>query len=76
MSLNPLECCDMAEPAKQEIINPLVYSIIDTGRQLGLSRSAMYELMQRGEIASLKIGRRRLIEGAEIRRFIATKRAG
>jgi len=37
----------------------------------GLARSRLYELIDRHEIASLKVGRRRLIPRAELIRYLA-----
>lgn len=41
----------------------------DAGRALGLSRSTVYELISRGELASVKVGRRRLVPVTELRAF-------
>ena len=53
---------------------PLVYSVAEAGKRLGLSRGLMYEAIHTGQIPSVKIGRRilvpcialdRLLEGNE-----------
>jgi excisionase family DNA binding protein len=54
----------------------LAYSVNDTARQIGLSRSTLYELFEAGDLAYLKIGKRRLIERDEIKRFLAAHRIG
>ena len=46
---------DAAEKAR------LAYGPAEAAHLLGVSRAMLYELMTRGEIASLKIGSRRLI---------------
>ena len=40
---------------------PLAFTIPDAAQYSGLSRSRLYGLMQTGEIASLKVGGRRMI---------------
>lgn len=42
-------------------IHPTAFSIPDAAQYSGLSRSRLYGLMQTGEIASLKVGGRRMI---------------
>jgi excisionase family DNA binding protein len=42
----------------------------------GVSRSHLYELMERGELAYSKIGRRRLLPRAELRRLLAAGMVG
>ena len=54
----------------------LAYSINDAARQIGLSRSTLYELFEAGDLAYLKIGKRRLVEHEEIKRFLAAHRVG
>lgn len=40
---------------------PAAISVVAVASQLGVSRATVYRLMQKGELASLKIGSRRLI---------------
>ncbi|WP_295690814.1 helix-turn-helix domain-containing protein [uncultured Maricaulis sp.] len=40
---------------------PAAFSVVAAASQLGVSRATVYRLMQKGELASLKIGSRRLI---------------
>jgi excisionase family DNA binding protein len=54
---------------------PLLWSPAEAAKRLGLSRAGLYELLTRGELASLKVGRRRLIPDEECRRFIAARLA-
>jgi excisionase family DNA binding protein len=51
-------------------IQPLSVSVEEGGRQVGCSRSAMYELIAKGEIKSFKVGRRRLILMTELKTWI------
>lgn len=38
-----------------------LYTVIEAARLLGVGRSTMYELVQRGEVSSLRLGRKVLI---------------
>jgi excisionase family DNA binding protein len=54
--------------------NPLLVSIDSAAERLAIHRSLMYLLIQRKEIASLKIGRARRIELAELERYVQSRR--
>jgi excisionase family DNA binding protein len=45
-------------------------SIEEAGRQLGISRATAYRLIQRGEIGSVLIDRRRVVPELCLRRFL------
>ena len=49
---------------------PLVYSVAEAGKRLGLSRGLMYEAIRIGQIPSVKIGRRILIPCAALDRLL------
>lgn len=49
---------------------PMLLSVKDAAIQLGVSRGSLYELVQRGEIRSLQLGRRRLISRDALREFV------
>ena len=51
---------------------PLLLSIPDAAEQLGIGRSALYELLSRGEIEHVRIGRRRLISREALHRFVVS----
>ncbi len=40
---------------------PLVVSVEEAARQLGISRSLAYELVQRGVVPSIRLGRRLVV---------------
>ena len=65
-------------PASSAVASPVAfaYSITDTAKLVGLSRSKIYELFDTGDLKHLKVGRRTLIERSEIERFIAAHRVG
>lgn len=41
----------------------------DAGKALGLGRSKMFELVEKGEIVSVRVGRRRLIPAAALHAY-------
>lgn len=49
---------------------PLSVGVEEAGRILGISRSATYEFIAKGEIKTFKIGRRRLALMSELKAFI------
>ena len=49
----------------------VLYSVADAAAALGISRSAVWELLQSGEIASVKYGKRRLIPAESLHAFAA-----
>ena len=48
----------------------LVLSVEEARKQLGLSRGLMYEAIRRGQIPSIRIGRRILIPRAGLERLL------
>jgi excisionase family DNA binding protein len=52
---------------------PLLFSIKDAAAQLGISRGTMYELVNRGEIESISLGRRRLVPRAKLAEFVENR---
>lgn len=49
----------------------ILWSIPDSAQQISVGRSMMYELIARGDIGTVKIGRRRLVPHAELERYVA-----
>jgi len=49
----------------------LLLTVPECADRLGLGRSFMYELVQKGEIASLKLGRARRVAVTELERYVA-----
>lgn len=47
------------------------YSVVDAARQLGISRSKLYELIAGGELETIQVGRRRLVSTAALDRLMA-----
>lgn len=54
----------------QQLTPPLSVSVEESARILGISRSATYEFIAKGEIKTFKIGRRRLALVSELKAFI------
>lgn len=55
---------------------PLLRSIRDTSEDLGIGRTKTYELIGRGELATVQIGSRRLITVASINALIERATGG
>lgn len=51
--------------------DPLLYSIDEAARLLGVSRVELYRLIQRGEVLSVKVGRLRRVSRAALERYVA-----
>jgi excisionase family DNA binding protein len=51
--------------------DPILLGVEPAAAALGICRSQLYELIGDGSIRSVKIGKRRLIERAELDRFVA-----
>jgi len=50
-------------------------SVEEAARSLGIGRSAAYAELSAGRLASVKIGRRRLVPAAAIARYVAERAA-
>ncbi|MGO9198394.1 MAG: helix-turn-helix domain-containing protein [Acidimicrobiales bacterium] len=50
----------------------LVFTVEEAAQLLGISRSFAYEAVQRGDIPSMRIGRRILVPKAALQRFLQT----
>jgi excisionase family DNA binding protein len=48
----------------------LLVSITEAAKTLNLGRTSVYKLMDKGKLSSRKMGRRRLITTASIRRLV------
>jgi excisionase family DNA binding protein len=54
-------------------MEPIVLSINDTAKALGLGRTSIYALINGGRLEAVKIGRRTLIKVASIRHLMGTE---
>ncbi len=50
-------------------MDPINLSIIDAARTLGVGRSKLYELINAGQLETVKLGTRTLVRVASIRAF-------
>ncbi len=55
-----------------ETISPLAFTIPGAVRASGLARSRLYDLMEKGEIAAFKAGRRTMIRADSLRDYLAS----
>jgi excisionase family DNA binding protein len=61
-----LEVTDQKAPSAERV----VYTVPEAGRLLGLSRNGSYEAAKRGEIPTIRIGRRLLVPKGPFHRLI------
>lgn len=52
-------------------MNKLLYSSREAAEMLSLSRTTIFELLRRGELRSIKIGRSRRIPASALEEFVA-----
>lgn len=57
----PLAAPDTAPRMELPLEGPLILSVTQLAERLGISRSAAYEAVRRGEIPSLRLGRRIIV---------------
>jgi len=62
------------EPSAEQL--PRLHSVESVMDRLNLGRSKVFELFERGELRSIKVGRRRLTTEAALVEFIARLDAG
>ena len=60
-----------ATPKPEGSISPGLVSVEEAEHYLGIGRTHLYKMLGTGELASVKIGRRRLIPAEELARFVA-----
>jgi excisionase family DNA binding protein len=54
-------------------VPPACYSVEDAAKRIGVGRAYLFTLIKEGTLASMKLGRRRLIPHAAIEALIAAK---
>lgn len=60
----------MAQETSQPDQRPVLHSVPEAARTLGIGRSLLYQLLAAGEIASVSIGRRRLIPSDALTAYV------
>lgn len=58
---------------REPALEPLM-SLEEVGRVLRISERSVYRLLRSGDLPSLKVGQRTLVEPEELRQFIANRR--
>jgi excisionase family DNA binding protein len=53
---------------------PLAHSIPKAAARIGIGRTLLYELIDRGEIPTITVGSRRLVAEADLAAFIELRR--
>lgn len=66
----------MTTETAMELAHDGAVGVAEACRFLSVSRSQLYGRMSRGELAYVKVGARRLLLLAELRRFLALRRVG
>lgn len=61
---------DMSDIRAQFPVEACLFAVSEASNMLRLSRSRLYELISAGELKTVLIGRRRLVPGAELQRYI------
>jgi excisionase family DNA binding protein len=65
----------MAAVVKGSVLDGvLALSVSGAARAIGVSRATLYVLFAQHKLKSLKVGKRRLVERAEVERFLAAHR--
>ena len=55
----------------ETVTRPAGLSMVEAARQLSISKTGIYRLLDRGEIQTVRIGHRRIVPAAEIDRLLA-----
>jgi excisionase family DNA binding protein len=58
------------QPAPEQSGDRLVYSVSEAAALLGISRAFAYELVARGDLPVIRLGRRRLVPRVALRDFV------
>ena len=58
--------------AQSNTVPRTAYSLDEAAQSLGLSRRTLYGLMDRGQLTTVKLGKRRLVPAAELERLVST----
>lgn len=57
------------------VIGPLLLTVEEAGAAIGVGRSLMYELISRGDISTVRIGRLRRVRPEDLENYVAALRA-
>jgi len=59
-----------SQPGPDPAAERLAYSVDEAARLTGLSRDLLYDQIRQGNLASVKVGRRRLITRQHLQQFL------
>lgn len=71
---SPTKCTETVQSGDPEVIvsePKRAYGVDEVRQSLSISRTAVFNLLRRGEITSVKIGRRRIIPAASLDAYTA-----
>lgn len=54
-----------------EELQPLVHRVSNASARLGVSRTTLYELIQKGQLRTIRIGGRVVVPESELQRVVA-----
>ncbi|ART70699.1 DNA-binding protein [Mycobacterium dioxanotrophicus] len=60
-----------AQPAQPAAAQPTLLTVAETAEKLRCGQTLIYAMLKDGRLASVKVGRRRLVKAADVDRFIA-----
>ncbi|MEW6273265.1 MAG: helix-turn-helix domain-containing protein [Thermodesulfobacteriota bacterium] len=60
----------------EQVVTPLAVAVAEAARLVGVSRSALYDLVSRGELPTARIGRRRVVLLEDLRAWLRAQREG
>ncbi|MFZ1063486.1 MAG: helix-turn-helix domain-containing protein [Acidimicrobiales bacterium] len=61
---------DIGNTDESVVVTPLLLTVEQAAIMLGLGRTTTYELVMRGQLQSVKVGRRRLVLRDGIQRYV------
>ncbi len=61
------------EKHKRPVIDPLLLTVPQAARMLGISRNTLYRLFRRGELRHIHIGRAARVSVADLRRWLQAR---
>ena len=56
---------------RSDTYRPRAYSIEDAAREVGIGRTLMFDLVRRGEVRTVRFGRRRVVPALELDRLMS-----
>lgn len=54
----------------EEVPKRMLYSMVDAAEMIGVKRSTMYDLAAKGDVRTVKLGRRRLVTAESLEQLV------